>query len=123
MKSILAGLVFLLCPDALYPQGETTSAIAGSVNDATGAAIGGARVTLSSATSGLERTVKTDEAGRYNFPHLKPGSYSVRVEADQFEAQRNDSVAAGLGQKQTVDFSLKIASQNQNVTVTETSAG
>ena len=43
----------------------------------------------------------------------------MKAEADQFEAQENDSVLAGLGQKQTVDFTLKIATANQNVTVTE----
>src|SRR5205823_14976196 len=44
------------------------------------------------------------------------------AEADQFEAQENDSVLAGLGQKQTVDFTLQIATANQNVTVTEEAA-
>ena len=79
-------------------------------------------MTITSTDNGLKRSVKTDEAGRFNFPQLKPGPYSVKAEADQFEAQENNSVVAGLGQKQTVDFTLKIATSNQNVTVTEASA-
>jgi hypothetical protein len=104
---------------SLYGQGETTSAIAGSVTDVTGAAIPGATVTIVSIDNGSKRTVKTDGDGRFNVPQLKPGLYSVKVEADQFEAQENRSVLAGLGQKQTADFTLKIAAANQTVTVSE----
>src|SRR6266571_5244696 len=117
MKLALA--VAVLSPAALRAQGETTSAVVGSVSDPTGAAIAGASVTVRSTDNGLRRSVKTDSAGRFNFPQLKPGPYSVKAEADQFEAQENDSVLAGLGQKQTVDFTLKIATANQNVTITE----
>src|ERR1039457_4043226 len=109
-------------PDALWAQGETTSAVVGSVSDATGAAIAGAKVTIRNTDNGLRRSVKTDNAGRFNFPQLQPGSYSVKAEADQFQTQENDSVPAGLGQKQTVDFTLQIATANQNVTVTEEAA-
>src|SRR5207245_8014386 len=108
-----------LAVSPLWAQGETTSAIVGSVSDPAGAAIAGARVTITSTDNGLMRSVKTDHAGRFNFPQLKPGPYSVKAEAEQFEAQNNESVVAGLGQKQTVDFILKIAAANQNVTVTE----
>src|SRR5207237_9231820 len=118
---LLVLAVSMLAPDSLWAQGETTSAIAGSVSDLTGAAIAGAKVTITSRDNGLKRSVKTDDAGRFNFPQLKPGPYSVKAEAEQFEAQENDSVLAGLGQKQTVDFILKIAAANQNVTVTEAS--
>src|SRR6202795_3341781 len=119
-------LAFLLCAFALrvpvLAQGETTSAIAGSVTDPTGAAIPGATVTLTSVENGLKRSVKTDDAGRFSFPQLKPGTYAVKAEADRFEAQQNNTVSAGLGQKQTVDFKLNIASSNQTITVTEQAA-
>ncbi len=102
---------------SLWGQGETTSAIVGSVADVSGAAIAGATVTISSTDNGLKRSVRTGPDGRFNFPQLKPGPYWVKVEADQFEAQENHSVMAGLGQKQTVDFTLKIAVSNQTITV------
>ncbi len=100
-------------------QGETTSAIVGSVTDQSGAAIAGATVTVISAEDGFKRSVKTDEAGRFGFPQLKPGTYSVKAEAVGFEAQQNSSVGAGLGQKQTVDFKLGIASSSETILVTE----
>src|SRR5208283_328749 len=100
-------------------QGETTSAIVGSVTDPTGAAIAGATVTVTDTEHGLKRSVKTGDSGRFNFAQLKPGTYSVKAEADHFEAQQNNSVSAGLGQKQTVDFKLSIASASQSIVVRE----
>lgn len=52
-------------------QGETTSAIQGQVIDSTGAAVTGATVTTTSLDTGSKRSVKTDEAGRFNFPQLR----------------------------------------------------
>ena len=98
-------------------QGETTSAIIGEVSDVSGAVVAGATVTITNHETGLKRSAKTNDAGRFNFPQLKPGTYSVTVEARGFDPGRNDNVAAGLGQKQTVDFTLKVARSNEAVEV------
>lgn len=100
-------------------QGETTSAIAGQVKDETGGAVGEAQVAISNNDTGLKRSVRTDAAGRFQFPQLTPGTYTVRVEARGFEEQQNRSVAASLGRTQMLDFILKAATIKQSVTVTE----
>jgi hypothetical protein len=74
-------------------------------------------VTVTNKETGLKRSAKTDESGRFNFPQLKPGAYSVRVEAEAFEPQQNDAVSSALGQKQTLDFRLKIAQSKQTVQI------
>ena len=74
-------------------------------------------MTITNRETGLRRSVKTDEEGRFNFPQLKPGTYSVKVEAEGFEPQQNDNVSAALGQKQTVDFTLKVAQSEQTIEV------
>ena len=107
----LVSFQFLL-PQIAFSQGETTSAIVGQVSDASGAAVPGATVTVTNKETGLKRSATTDDSGRFNFPQLKPGTYSVKVEAEGFEPQQNDAVFSGLGQKQTVDFTLKIAQSN-----------
>jgi len=109
-----------LFPAKVLSQGETTSAIVGQVTDATNAAIPGANVTITNRETGLRRSVKTDEDGRFNFPQLKPGIYSVKAEADGFDPQQNDNVFSGLGQKQTVNFTLGVAQTNQTVEVSGT---
>ncbi|MGB8976179.1 MAG: carboxypeptidase regulatory-like domain-containing protein [Terriglobales bacterium] len=113
---IALAVAFLLQARALA-QGETTSAIVGEVRDMTDALVAGATVTVTNRETGLKRSAQTDEAGRFNFPQLKPGTYSVRVVAPGFDPGRNDNVVSGLGQKQTVDFTLKVAHSNEVVEV------
>ena len=74
-------------------------------------------MTITNTETGLKRSATTDDSGRFNFPQLKPGTYSVKAEAEGFESQQNDAVSSGLGQKQTVDFTLKVAQSKQTVEV------
>jgi len=120
---LIRTLVFLFSIFAMRvpanAQGETTSAIVGSVSDPIGAALPNARVTIANVENGLKRSVKTDDSGRFSFPQLMPGTYSVHAEADRFDAQQNNAISAALGQTQTVDFRLKIASTTQSILVQE----
>jgi hypothetical protein len=111
-------LIMLVGPhNSALAQGETTSAITGQVTDPMQAAIPGATVVIISRVDGSERTGKTDGSGRFNFPQLKPGMYSVKVEAASFEPQESDSVLASLGETQAVNFTLKIAAARQSLVV------
>ena len=101
----------------VWAQGETTSAIIGQVTDTTGAVVPDAAVTITNQETGLKRTAKTDSGGRLNFPQLKPGTYTVRVEAEGFEPQQADNVFSSLGQKQTVNFTLRVARSKETVEV------
>ena len=93
-----------------FAQGETTSAIAGQVNDASGAPVPQASITVTNNDTGLKRIAVTDDSGRFTFPQLRPGTYTVRVEA-------HESVSSALGQTQSVNFILQIAQSHQTVRV------
>jgi len=114
---LILAVVTSLPPPQAVAQGETTSAIVGQVRDTTNAVVPGATVAIANLETGLRRSAKTDDAGRFNFPQLKPGTYSVKAEAQGFEPQQNDNVISGLGQKQTVDFTLRVARSNETVEV------
>jgi len=109
--------VACLLPAKALAQGETTSAIVGQVRDTSDAVLPGATVTITNHETGLKRSAQTDDAGRFNFPQLKPGTYSVRADAQGFDPGQNDNVISGLGQKQTVDSTLKVARSNEAVEV------
>ncbi|MGB8581990.1 MAG: carboxypeptidase regulatory-like domain-containing protein [Candidatus Sulfotelmatobacter sp.] len=109
--------VACLHPLKALGQGETTSAIVGEVRDTTDAVLPGATVTITNHETGLKRAARTDDAGLFNFPQLKPGTYSVRAEAQGFDPAQNDNVISGLGQKQSVDFTLKVARSSEAVEV------
>src|SRR5467141_1350929 len=114
---VFVGSFHFLLPEATFSQGETTSAIVGQVSDASSAGVPRATVTVTNKETGLRRSTSSDDSGRFHFPQLKPGSYSVKVEAEGFEPQQNDAVSSALGQKQTVDFRLKIARSQETVEI------
>ncbi len=111
-------LAMLILSRGAQPQGETTSAIAGQVADPSGAALP-ALVRLKGEGNGIERSVKTGDSGRYSFPQLKPGVYTIEASAAGFEPQRRASITAAVGQTQTVDFVLPLAAAaHQDIVVT-----
>jgi hypothetical protein len=114
---VFVGSVLLVFPGLTFSQGETTSAIIGQVSDATNAAIPDATVTITNRENGLQRSLQTDSEGRFGFPQLMPGIYSVRVEKEGFATEQSDNVLSGLGQKQTANFILKLAQSSQSVEV------
>jgi Carboxypeptidase regulatory-like domain len=115
--ALLALAVISVMQAPAWAQGETTSAIIGQVADTTGAVVPDATATITNQEIGLKRTAKTDSGGRLNFPQLRPGTYTVRVEAEGSEPQQADNVFAGLGQKQTVNFTLRVARSKETVEV------
>jgi hypothetical protein len=115
--ALFLSTVACLFPVQALAQGETTSAITGEVRDTTNAVLPGATVTITNHETGLKRSARTNDAGRFSFPQLKPGTYSVRVEARGFEPRQNDDVISSLGQKQTVDFTLKVSRSDEVVEV------
>ncbi len=117
---VFAGSFLFLFPEVTFSQGETTSAITGQVSDETNAAIPEATVTIINRENGSHRSLQSDGQGLFNFPQLKPGIYSVRVEKKGFVPQENDNVLSGLGQKQTVNFILRVAQSSQTVEVVAT---
>src|ERR1019366_717978 len=111
------GILCLSAPQTVSAQGETTSAIAGLVADETSSAIPDANVSVVSEETGQKRSLKTDDAGRFSFPQLKPGTYVVEASASQFQSQRRSAVTAPLGRTQMVNFTLGIQSIREDVTV------
>src|SRR6202158_2926837 len=115
--ALLVLRIACLLPAEALAQGETTSAIGGQVRDTTNAVVPGAIVAIANLETGLRRSAKTDDAGRCNFAQLKPGGYPVKRKPQGSEPQENDNVISGLGQKQTVDFTLRVARSNETVEV------
>jgi len=72
---------------AAFAQTGTTS-IRGTVMDASGAVVPGAKVTLTSRELSVERTTTTTPVGQYEFVALQPGSYDLTSSP---KASRNGS--------------------------------
>src|SRR5450432_4562161 len=117
ISHIVVSMLFCAFPSIASAQGETTSAIVGRVTDPGGAAVPGANVTIANTETGATRSAHTDNDGRFNFPQLMPGTYSIKVDSQGFEPEQNQNVSAALGQKQTIDFSLRTAGLKQSIEI------
>ena len=104
-----------------FGQAET-GALAGTVTDATGAVISGAKVTAKNMGTGLTRTVNTSGNGTYTIVNLPPATYEVTIESANFETQKQ-TVAVTVGGRITADAALKVGTAGTVVEVTAEAAG
>src|SRR5437762_3143362 len=81
MRMIWSGVLlifFVLRPLSLYAQLDVGS-ITGTLRDASGAIIPGAKVTAIQEGTGLTEEVQTNASGVYVFKLLKPANYGLTV--------------------------------------------
>jgi len=95
-----------------------TGRMQGTVSDQTGAAVVGAKVTITDVERRTPRVLITDQAGAYNAPSLLPGTYTLRVEFAGFQAVERPNIVLEVGRELQLDFALQPGQQTQTVTVT-----
>ena len=76
---LLAGLCSMLFV-GINLWAQTEAEITGTVTDTSGAAVPGAKVTVTNEGTHATRVVNSDTAGVYDVPALIPGTYTERVE-------------------------------------------
>lgn len=98
-------LLFAGAGGAVFAQ--ETAVIDGVVTDESGGALPGATVTVKNMETGTERTVVTDGSGRYRFPALPPGRYSLKTEIQGFAAEERRDIVLTIGLSARQDFQIK----------------
>ena len=99
-----------------------TGTISGTVTDPNGGVIPGANVTLTYLQTGATRNAVTNEEGRFTFSAVQPGTYSVRIERDGFQALLRENTMLSPNENLALG-DLALAAGNVSETVTVTSAG
>lgn len=107
-------LLFLFCLLTYAQSPEGT--LRGTVSDATGARIAGARVSASAKHFSFARTVTTNKLGEFSLESLPPGEYEVKVEAVGF-ATRTGTASIGVSSVPTMNVLLQPATVKETVTV------
>jgi hypothetical protein len=116
MKRIV--LVIALCaslPGVLLAQ-QRPGSLKGQVLDELGGAIVGASVTAIDG-KGVEKSVVTNDGGSYSINGLAPGKYTVRVINSGFAMSETPDVEVASGKAQQFDITLKVAIEEQKVTI------
>jgi len=102
----------------LWGQSGTSSAVAGSVLDKSGAAIPRAQVMATEVNTGSVRVVQSNQEGRYLFSQVNPGTYRIDVRVEGFGAGQSQATLVSVGETATVNFTLLPAAISQSVEVT-----
>src|SRR5260370_41725947 len=117
-RAALFALVFVVCATLAFAQSDLGS-IAGFVKDPTGATTPNAKVTVSN-TTGLTRTVMTNESGYYTITNIPPSVYSVTVEAPGFKKYESTNNKLDSSTALALDATLTVGQATETVEVSAT---
>jgi hypothetical protein len=117
---VLSAVVLASVLQAQNPRG----ALRGTVQDATGGRIPGAKIIVTSVDSSLRREATSEDRGEFRLDDLLPGAYRVSVSAPGFgPAQANVSIAVSSVREVTVTLNaaapsetIKVEAQNSSIT-------
>ena len=119
-----AGFLFTLIAFALLLSShqsagqEFRGSISGMVSDATGAALPGAKVTVTNVATNVPATTTTGAGGNYTVLYLPPGQYTISAEAKGFKKLVRSGIEVQIGDRLTVNLPLEVGSVTEEVRVT-----
>jgi hypothetical protein len=117
-RSVLA-LAFVFaafCPRVSAQQAVTSATLSGRVEDARGAAVGGATVSVTNLNTNQQRATETDEEGRYRFAYLPVGEYKLTAGRAGF-ATLTRPLTLTLGAALDVPLALAVGGLSESVEV------
>ena len=109
-----------LFPAALLLAQPETATLRGTVTDPSGTPLKNIQVTVFETGKELSvRDVFTNSGGAFEAPFLHPGSYHVKIEANNFETYEADGIVVEAGQIRRVEARLKPESRDEKTAVHE----
>jgi hypothetical protein len=117
IKAGLFCIAGMLCSIAVQAQSTTQGAIAGTVEDATGAVIPGAAVTIHNDGTNAENHLTADSSGYFSAPLVEPGVYTVTITASSFGTIVEKHVVVQVGQQTSVMPKLTVGGTETAINV------
>ena len=100
-------------------RAQVNASISGKVQDATGAGISGATVTVKSLDTGAVRTTTTDSSGTYKVVALPIGPQEVKGEKTGFKTEVRTGINLVVSQEAVVNLPLEVGQISEQVTVSD----
>jgi hypothetical protein len=114
---------FLILTSSASAQ-TITGGISGTIVDTSGGVIPGAVVTVVGDKTGQSRNMAATSEGRFSFPALQPGSYTIKVERQGFQTLERKSVILSANENLALgDLQMQPGQVSEMVTVTGTGPG
>ena len=112
-----AFVLFVSSSTIVSAQTASTGALTGIITDRTGAAISGAKVTITNNDTGQQRASQTNVGGSYTLCLLPPGSYMAQFSATGFKTAEVETVRINVTETPVLDEVLEVGPQREQVTV------
>ena len=113
----LVALVAMVMLAAQTASAQGYGRITGIVTDPAGAAVAGAKVTITQVSTGETRTTTTAGDGTYAFPSLRPARYNVSASSAGFSTYVQTNLLLQADESLTVNIGLKVGAVNETITV------
>src|SRR5579864_3034895 len=108
-------LLLFVLPSLVLAQGTVT--IYGTVTDPSGAAIVGAKVTVTNSATQQSRDTVSAVNGNYVVPDLPVGTYKLSVSATGFKTFVQDGIQVQVDENRRVPVQMAVGGVNESVTV------
>jgi hypothetical protein len=113
----LLGVFLMAVTQRSFGQ-DTNASLSGTVTDPSGAAIPGAKLSLTNQATGFQSNFVSDGTGAYNFNNLTPGKYRLEVAAPGFKSTAQAGIELAVNQAARVEVHLEVGKTDETVTVT-----
>lgn len=120
MRSFVLAPLMLVCSFSCLQAQDPRGFIRGTVTDATGGAVPGAKVRATSNETGVAALAQTNEIGLYNIPYLIPGFYKLTIEQTGFKSFVRNQVEVRVSETTEVPITLEVGSLTETVEVRDT---
>jgi hypothetical protein len=114
-KLALAAIVLAAVIPAVAQQGR--GSYFGTVTDTTGAAVPGAKVTLTNVATNTSVATETNNDGTYTATALQIGEYTIQVEKSGFKRAVRSGLTLQVDQRGQIDFRLDVGGVAETIEV------
>jgi len=112
------GIFLSLGATPVWAQSSTAGTVAGQVTDETNAAVPGTRVKITEPSTNDSQETMTNDAGRYVFSQVPPGTYNISFTKAGFSTYDVNAQGVEVGVVLTLNAKLKVGSTSTTVEVT-----
>ncbi len=113
---LVAVCALILCSEVFAQTTISTGSIVGTVSDATGALVSGAKISIKDMATNQEISVTSNSSGEFNSGALVPGTYKVQVSAKGFSSSV-ETLVVQVGNTATFNAKLQVGQESTVVEV------
>src|SRR5215472_14969535 len=107
-----------LCLTANLNAQVATGTIGGVVEDATGALVPNAQITIVHVATAESRSTRSNERGEFSLPYVRIGQYTVTAEAGGFKKETLTGIELKVDQTVNLRMRLEVGGVSESVEVT-----